>query len=136
MEKIKLSINEKSLRNIDATRIQNIFSELFSNFNGGFGWHVDADYIMRQYLASEYNMLTMSITDCRDYWDLYYSFLDHPVDESKVKSVRITIETALFEICKRLEIEYSPTSDCVDSCIKKCKDLNIPIHEFKDPVAK
>ena len=136
MEKIQLSINKTALRNVDAARVQLIFQRLVSNFNGGFGFHNSDDHLMRDYLMTSRNPITLSITDNQDYWDLYYSFLEHPINEQAIKSVRISIETALFEICKILQVDYSPTSICVNACVIRCKELGLGIEDIKEPEAR
>jgi len=136
IKKFKIEIKSNHLRNIDFVRIQELAEILFSNFNGGFGFYKHEDHKLREFINASDRKLDISFTANQDYWDLYYIFLNCPINKEKVCSFRIPVENVLFEICKIFELEYSPYTECVLACIAKAKELKLPITEIEEPVVQ
>jgi hypothetical protein len=135
MLKTEFAINPNYLRIVDALRIQNMAKNLFENFDGGFGIFDDRDYFLRQHI-DEKEQISLGFTGKKNYWDLYYEHLGDRNPKDHRTCFRVTVETALFEICKKLKVHYSPDRHCVTKCVEECKKLKIPIQEFKEPEVK
>lgn len=122
MKKIKYPEMAEYISIADANRIQIMCKELFENFDGAFGMYSEDDYLYHQPINGK-NIDFGFVTNGPNAGDICtYTW---PPNNLKMedyipytKSIRYTMFEVLFEICKILEVEFSPTRNCINNCFK------------------
>lgn len=123
MKKIEFPINDEYFSIRDAYNLQNLISNIFNNFDGGFGGVADNDsYEIHQPIKDDITFgFTTFKPNSRDIATFSWPPNGLTIDDYTPykKSIRYTIFEVLFEICKILEVEFSPTKSCINNCILK-----------------
>lgn len=117
MKKIEYIPNLNNyIRGKDLEILLQLTEKLFSNFNGGWGWINASDYIFEYPadLTKTIGFYTTKNTEENDA-SIRWNNLKFEYPES-LKSVRVPVLNVLYLICKILNIEYSPTRDCIIKC--------------------
>lgn len=127
MKKIKYPEMVEYISIADANKVQIMCKEIFENFDGGFGMYSNDDYLYHQAVNGK-NIDFGFVTNGPNSGDICtYTW---PPNDLKLedytpytKSIRYSLLEVLFEICKILEVEFSPTKNCINDCY--CKVNNI-----------
>lgn len=124
MKKIEFPIKDDYISIRDASNLQKLISNMFDNFDGGFGGALDTDLYEMHQPIDDRNIsfgFTTFKPNSRDIATFTWppnglSFEDYSPYK---KSIRFSMFEVLFEVCKVLNVEFSPTKSCINNCILK-----------------
>ena len=121
-EKIEFPIKKEYISMQDAMDIQIMASQLFENFDGGFGMMSNDQHALHQPIRNDitigFTTTLPSASDLASYsWPPNNLSLDKDYVPYK-KSIRFSLLEVLFEICMVLGVRFTPTKDCIKKCLK------------------